>query len=90
MGETFTGLSGPRFLVRDVARFELDYTFYLNVLFAVVAGAMVWLYARSRPADSGGHDYGGGSLGPKRIFALLAAVVLVIGNVLSFFTGPAG
>jgi uncharacterized membrane protein YraQ (UPF0718 family) len=75
--------------VSEVARFQLDYTFYLNMLFAVVAGTMIWLYRRSGPADSSDHDHGGGNLGPKRIIALLAAAVMTIGIVLGFFTGPA-
>ena len=75
--------------VSEVARFQLDYTFYLNMLFAVVAGTMIWLYRRSGPADSSDHDHGGGNLGPKRIIALLAAAVMAIGIVLGFFTGAA-
>ena len=75
--------------VSDVARFEFDYTFYLNMLFVVVAGAMVWLHRRSRPAATGSHDHGGGKLGPKRVIAFLAAVVLAIGLLLGFVTGPA-
>ena len=76
--------------VSEVARFELDYTFYLNMLFLAIAAAMVWLHRRSLPADSGGHDHGSGSVGPKRIIALAAAVILAIGIVISFFTGAAG
>ena len=75
--------------VGDVARFELDYTFYLNVLFVVVAGAMVWLYRRSDSADSVNHDHSEGRLGPKRIIALLAACILTFGGALHFFVGSA-
>jgi uncharacterized membrane protein YraQ (UPF0718 family) len=73
--------------IGDVARFEFDYTFYLNLLFVVVAAAMVWLSRQAAPA---GHDHGDGGIGPKRIIALGAAAILVIGILLSFVTGPAG
>ena len=70
--------------VSDVARFELDYTFYLNIVFAIVAAVMVWLHRQSKPADSGGHDHGNGGLAPKRIIALIAAVIMVVGIAVSF------
>ncbi len=68
----------------EVARFEMDYTFYLNILFALVAAIMVWLYRQSRPAESGDHDHGGGGVGPKRIIAMTAAVIMVVGIAVSF------
>ena len=70
--------------VSEVARFEMDYTFYLNLLFALVAAIMVWLYRQSRPAESGGHDHGDGRPGTKRIIAMTAAVIMVVGIVVSF------
>ena len=70
--------------VSEVARFELDYTFYLNILFAIIAAIMVWLYRQSKPAESGGHDHGSGGLAPKRIIALIAAVIMVVGIAVSF------
>lgn len=70
--------------VSEVARFELDYTFYLNIVFAIVAAVMVWLHRQSKPADSGGHDHGNGGLAPKRIIALIAAVIMVVGIAVSF------
>ncbi len=69
--------------ISEVARFEMDYTFYLNILFAVVAAIMVWLYRQSQSAKSGGHDHGGG-VGPKRIIAITAAVIMVVGIAVSF------
>jgi hypothetical protein len=70
--------------VSDVARFELDYTFYLNIVFAIVAAVMVWLHRQSKAAESGGHDHGNGGLAPKRIIALIAAVIMVVGIAVSF------
>lgn len=32
--------------VGDVSRFAVDYTFYLNIAFAVIAGVLVWLHRR--------------------------------------------
>ena len=70
--------------VSDIARFEFDYTFFLNILFALVAVVMAWLNRRSMKAASGGHDHESGGLAPKRVIALLAAVILTIGIAVSF------
>jgi uncharacterized membrane protein YraQ (UPF0718 family) len=72
--------SGTR--VEEVTRFALDYTFWLNVLFAGLAGLLVWLHRRHvRAADHGmGHGMGGG-VGPKRIVAWLALAVVAGGLV---------
>lgn len=70
--------------VSEVARFELDYTFYLNLSFAIAAAVMVWLHRQSKPAESGGHDHGNGGLAPKRIIALIAATIMVVGIAVSF------
>ena len=71
--------------VKEVAQFALDYTFYMNVVFALVAAVLVWLNKRhSREAHSGmDHEMHGG-LGMTRIIALLFLAVLVIG-IVSFF-----
>ena len=70
--------------VSEVARFGLDYTFYLNIVFAIVAAVMVWLHRRSRPPAQGGHEHGDDELAPKRIIALLAALILAVGLGISF------
>jgi hypothetical protein len=47
----------------DVARFELDYTFYLNLVAVVLTAVMLWLRRRHRRMGEGGghgHEHGGG------------------------------
>ena len=72
--------------VDDVVRFALDYTFFLNLLFAGIAALLVWLATRpSRQASSSeGHDMDHGDNGPgaKRLFAI-AALVLLVGGLLA-------
>ena len=70
--------------IGEVTRFAFDYTFYLNCLFIVVAGVMIWLHRRY-VRDSGGHmdhDMEGDSR-INRAAALIAGLLLLVGNVLS-------
>ena len=76
--------------VGEVTRFAIDYTFWLNLAFVGLAGAMVWLHRRHRQSHHGGmsHDMPGG--GPvKRAVALACAAILVVGMVASALTGGA-
>ena len=73
--------------IGEVTRFALDYTFYLNVLFAVVAGALIWLHRRHiRAHGEMEHDMEGDSKA-KRVIALVAAGVLVCGVLLKLTLG---
>ena len=84
MHVAFTGLgivpeSGRA--VGEVTRFAFDYTFYLNIVFAAVAATMVWLHRRHVAAEGAmQHDMAGDSK-LKRIAAVAAIVVLVVGPV---------
>lgn len=72
--------SGRR--VEDVAQFAFDYTFYMNVVFVVVAAGLLWLdrcYRRETQARQE-HDMGGG-MGVKRILALAFIAMLVVGMI---------
>jgi len=74
--------------VENVTRFGFDYTFYLNIGFALLAGGLVWLHKRYIQDAKGGMDHDmGGSVGPKRIIAFLFMGVLLVGLVGSFATG---
>jgi hypothetical protein len=66
--------------VADVTAFAIDYTFYLNVAAALLAGGLLWL-ARSGERDGAGHHHHGGSAGTKRYVALSAALLLTGGLV---------
>ena len=71
--------------LNEVAQFAFDYTFYMNVVFVLVAAVLVWLNKRhSREAQSGMDHKMRHGIGMKRIVALLSLAVLVIGLV-SFF-----
>jgi hypothetical protein len=72
----------------EVAQFALDYTFYMNAVFVVVAAVLLWLNKRHhRATDSGmDHDMNAG-IGLKRIMAWLFMAVLIIGLAASFLAG---
>lgn len=72
--------------VGEVTRFALDYTFYLNILFVIIAGAMIWLHRRHTKAH--GHmerDMEADSR-TKRIIALAAAGILISGTLVKIFS----
>ncbi len=66
--------------VEDVARFAVDYTFWLNLAMAGVAGWLIWLHRRFLATDmgEGGMDMGGGGAA-KRVVALGAGAVILAG-----------
>lgn len=72
----------------EVAQFALDYTFYMNAVFVLVAAVLLWLNRRHRRATDSGmdHDMGAG-IGLKRIMTLLFMAVLIIGLAASFLAG---
>jgi uncharacterized membrane protein YraQ (UPF0718 family) len=68
--------------VGEVTRFSLDYTFYLNIVFVIVAGTMIWLHRRHTKAHGDmEHDMEGDSK-TKRIIALAAAGILISGSLI--------
>jgi uncharacterized membrane protein YraQ (UPF0718 family) len=71
--------------VVEVARFSLDYTFYLNIMFVIVAGTMIWLHRRHTKAHGHmQHDMEEDSKA-KRIIALVAAGILISGSLIRIF-----
>jgi hypothetical protein len=71
--------------ISQVTRFALDYTFYLNIVFVIVAGVMVWLHRRHTQAHGHmEHDMEGDS-GAKRVIAWTAACVLIFGSLVKIF-----
>ena len=69
--------------VEEVTRFALDYTFWLNLAFLLVAAGLAWLYRLWRREDASGTDGGGrnGNVGVKRIAAWTALALLAGGLV---------
>lgn len=77
--------------IEETAQFAIDYTFFLNILFVVVAGVLVWLHRRyvQQQLEDKDHEMEMGGFGPKRTIALLFLAVLM-GGLITFFvtSGP--
>jgi len=77
-------MPGSQHQLSEVTRFAFDYTFYLNLVFVLVAGAMVWLHLGHKRHKGGGMDHemaGDGWL--KRAAAVLCVAILAGGLVVS-------
>jgi len=72
-----------RRVVEDVVHFSVDYTFYLNLAFAGLAGVLIWMNRRHLAHAEGGmdHDMAGDSK-IKTFAARLAATILALGLLL--------
>ncbi|MCA9441327.1 MAG: permease [Candidatus Omnitrophica bacterium] len=71
----------------DVAQFKLDYTFYLNLVFVLLSGVLVWFHRKHLNAQESGmdHDMGeGGGISIKRMVCYFC-ILLLAGGVISFF-----
>ncbi|MGD8377045.1 MAG: permease [Acidobacteriota bacterium] len=73
--------SGHR--VAETVQFALDYTFYLNLLFAGVAAVLVRLGLAGGERERQGWRM---HLGPKRVLSLVCVLVLLIGLGASFMS----
>lgn len=73
--------------IGEVARFELDYTFYLNVVFVIITGTMVWLHRRHTKAHGHMEHEMESDSKIKRIVAVAAAVILVTGSLIKILAG---
>jgi uncharacterized membrane protein YraQ (UPF0718 family) len=74
--------------VEEVVQFAVDYTLSMNVVFAGVAAALVWLNRRHDREGNGGmqHEMLGDSKA-KRVIALLALAVVLVGLGAFLVTG---
>jgi len=69
--------------VSDVAQFKLDYTFWLNLVFVLVAGGLIALHRRHLKAkDDDGMEHGGG-LSFKRVVVYLFLLIQA-GGLIAF------
>ncbi len=66
-------------VVEEVTRFKIDYTFWFNLAFAVVAGVLVWMHRRMRQREETGESSDDSGPGFKRIVAFLFLAVDVGG-----------
>ncbi len=65
-----------------MTQFAIDYTFWLNLGFGLVAGAMTVLHRLHMKKDMEGEGMDHGGWGIKRILALVAMAIVAIGGVL--------
>jgi uncharacterized membrane protein YraQ (UPF0718 family) len=71
--------------VAGLTQFAVDYTFWLNLLFVVVAGVLIHLHRRHLAVAEGGmdHDHGDGGIGIKRL-VVYCFLALLVGGWISF------
>lgn len=69
--------------VSEVAQFKLDYTFWLNLGFAIVTAWMIYLHRRHRQAQDGEMMDHGSGLSLKRVVVYLCMAILA-GGLLSY------
>jgi uncharacterized protein len=80
-------------VISEVARFDYDYTLFLNIFFAVPAGGLVYLnrqHVLAKEEDMAGDMEMDEGLTPKRFMAYLAMAILLGGFGAYFLTGGAG
>jgi len=65
--------------LEEVTRFAFDYTFYLNLIFALVAGVMVWLHSGHKHQHGAMDHKMAGDSRLKRTVALIFLAILVGG-----------
>jgi hypothetical protein len=76
---------GSHRAVEEVSRFALDYTFWLNLAMAGLAGLMVWLHrahSRQHLKDGGAMEAGGGST--FKSLVVYAMLLLVAGGLVAW------
>ena len=74
--------------VRDVAQFKLDYTFWMNLVAAGLAGWLAWLnHSWQRRNKTAAMKMGGGKI--KRAAALIALAALAFGIIIHKFVNVA-
>jgi len=72
--------------IAEATQFAIDYTFYLNIFFIVVAGVLVWLHRQHLKDQEGGMEMGGG-MSVKRIVVLLCILIILGGLIAYAVTG---
>jgi len=74
-------------VVEEVARFAIDYTFWLNLVFAGVTGWLIWLHRRHQRERQQQARSDGGGMTFKRLIVWLFLLVLTGGLVALVATG---
>ncbi|MBZ9786820.1 permease [Psychroflexus sp. CAK57W] len=71
--------------VAEVTQFKMDYTFYFNILFAVLAALMLYFNFKTKNMKEGGghdHDHGSGGISFKKVVVYLFISIVIIGLIL--------
>ncbi|WP_205521216.1 permease [Psychroflexus aurantiacus] len=71
--------------VAEVTQFKMDYTFYFNILFAVLAALMLYFNFKTKNMKEGGghdHDHGSGGISFKKVAVYLFSSIVIIGLIL--------
>ena len=74
--------------VAEVTQFKIDYTFYFNIVFAILAAVMLYFnFKTKKMKESGGHDHdhGSGGISFKKVVVYLFVSIVVIGLILYLF-----
>lgn len=75
--------------VTDVVQFKVDYTFWMNLVFAVVAVGLIWLFLGHKRRHGHMHHEMEGDGPIKRAAAVFAITVLAAGLIALVLTGGA-
>jgi len=74
--------------ISQITQFKIDYTFFMNLLFLILAGILIWFHSKYSEMKDGGHDKesggGGFNIGLKKIIVFLFIAILA-GGMISFF-----
>lgn len=72
--------------VAEVTQFKIDYTFWFNIVFAVIAGLMLVFNHRAKEAKSGGsHGHDSAGLSIKRGIVYLFTLIVFVGLLIYLF-----
>ena len=80
--------------IHDTTQFAIDYTFFMNLVFALAAVVLVglhrgWRRHETEDSEHGHHDHGHG-FSPKRLAALACAAIIAGGLLALVITGGTG
>ncbi len=72
----------------ELVQFKVDYTFWMNLVFAGVAGWLIWFHRKyQQDREAMGHSMSGSGIGLKRVVVFAFLAVLLAGLITSLFTG---
>ncbi len=73
--------------VAEVTQFKIDYTFWFNIVFVLLAGLMLYFNFRTSKMEGGmdhDHEHGKGKISFKKVIVLTFVAILIIGLVFYF------